>query len=615
MDLHEMRDEGFGKLFVSVSAEGLLHGCVRTEATEDEGWVRPQRFSAAQLKAIGSCQAWHPGLYRQMAACTAGVTVEFETDAESAGLEVRVDHLPRGSQKVIDDAERAGAHGPFDGLSCDVDGRHLPLVLPSEGDDLVEFLLDDPDGVPEPGVRSLPGMGRTHHVRIWLPCLSGCAVGRVVGDGTFVRPVPSRRHLLVIGDSIAQGFVAGDPALSWPSILSLRYDLDLANQGLGGQVFQAGALAGLASAIDPAMIVVALGENYRYEPCSASAVCRDVKNALWEVAHLWPDVPTWVVTPTWHAEDVYATHPRSCYDAVPDIIRTAVAPHEEMHVVEGLALLDASPLLLADGSDHPNRLGSLTIADRMGLVIDSLSEPAQARRARAIEILESAPLCALPLLEPVRRGMGEVEFARPGTVFMRLGRLEQVLWASDRKLGRQVVSAFATPEYIVALGDGIDRDVRRLLGSEHNYPCHLAVYEKAVPVEIDEGHELRILGPSFLRAFLEHYSHPEWLEDGEAESALAAGKVIGGFEDGRLCGFVAEHTEGSIGMLEVFPPYRRRGWARALEGAKINQQLSLGYVPWCQVWPDNVASLALQHSLGLTVLPAGEMHFLFQEGI
>ena len=71
---------------------------------------------------------------------------------------------------------------------------------------------------------------------------------------------------------------------------------------------------------------------------------------------------------------------------------------------------------------------------------------------------------------------------------MRLGRLEQVLWASDRKLGRQVVSAFATPEYIVALGDGIDRDVRRLLGSEHNYPCHLAVYEKAVPVEIDEGH-------------------------------------------------------------------------------------------------------------------------------
>ena len=144
-------------------------------------------------------------------------------------------------------------HGPFDGLSCDVDGRHLPLALPSEGDDLVEFLLDGPDDAPEPGVRSLPGMGRTHHVRIWLPCLSGCAVGRVMGDGTFVRPVSARRRLLVIGDSIAQGFVAGDPALSWPSVLSLRYDLDLANQGIGGQVFQAGVLTGLSSAIDPAM--------------------------------------------------------------------------------------------------------------------------------------------------------------------------------------------------------------------------------------------------------------------------------------------------------------------------------------------------------------------------
>jgi len=615
MNLHEMRGEGLGELFVSASAGELLHGCVRTEAAEDEGWVRPQRFYDAQLKAIGSCQAWHPGLYRQMAACTAGVTVEFETDSESAGLEVRIDHLPRGSRRVIEDVERAGAHGPFDGLSCDVDGRHLPLALPSEGDDLVEFLLDGPDDAPEPGVRSLPGMGRTHHVRIWLPCLSGCAVGRVMGDGTFVRPVSARRRLLVIGDSIAQGFVAGDPALSWPSVLSLRYDLDLANQGIGGQVFQAGVLTGLSSAIDPAMIVVALGENYRYEPCSASGVRRDATIALREVAHLWPDVPTWVVTPTWHAEGVYPTHPRSCYDAVPDIIRAAVAPHEEMHVVEGLALLDASPLLLADDSDHPNRLGSLTIADRMGFVIDSLSEPAQARRERAIEILEKAPLCALPLLEPARRGIGEVEFAQPGAVFLRIGTSDQVIWASDRKLGRRVVSAFARPEWIVALGDGVDKDARRLLGLKHSCPCHLAVYEKTVPVEMDEGRELRVLGPSFLRAFLEHYSHPEWLEDGEVETALAEGKVIGGFEDGRLCGFVAEHTEGSIGMLEVFPPYRRRGWARALEGAKINQHLSLGYVPWGQVWPDNVASLALQRSLGLTVLPADEMRFLSSDEI
>ena len=68
-------------------------------------------------------------------------------------------------------------------------------------------------------------------------------------------------------------------------------------------------------------------------------------------------------------------------------------------------------------------------------------------------------------------------------------------------------------------------------------------------------------------------------------------------------------------MLEVFPPYRRRGWARALEGAKINQHLSLGYVPWGQVWPDNVASLALQRSLGLTVLPADEMRFLSSDEI
>ena len=609
MGLHEMMGEGLGELFAVAPAGGMLHGCVRTEPA-GEGWVRPRRFAVEQLKAIGSCQAWHPGLFRHMAACTAGVNVEFETNSENVGLEIRIDDFPRGSQKVLDDVTRTGSHGPYDGVSCDVDGRHLPLALPPEDDDLVEFSLDCPDDAPEPGVRSLPGMGRTHRVRLWLPCLTSCAVGRVVGDGTFVRPVPARRHMLVIGDSIAQGFVAGDPGLSWPSVLAPHFDLDVMNQGIGGQVFQPGTLRGLASVVDPAMILVALGENYRYEACTSNVVRHDVTFALREVAQLWPDVPTWVMTPTWHSEETSPTHPRSCFAVVPGIIRTAVDSHEEMHLIEGPALLDAGPLLLADDADHPNKLGSLTIADRLAFVIDSLSQPAAERRARAVELLEKEPLAAFPLLEPARRGLGEVEFAQPGAVFLRLDTSNQIVWASDRKLGRRVINAFAVPEWVCALGEGVDKDARRLLGLKHSQSCHLAVYEKGEPIAIDDGFVMRVLGPEFRTAFLEHYSHPEYLDEGEVDGLLASGKVIGGFEDGRLCGFVAEHPEGAIGMLEVFPPYRRHGWARALESAKINQHLSLGYVPWCEVWPDNEASLSLQKSLGLTVMPADGMHYL-----
>ena len=58
--------------------------------------------------------------------------------------------------------------------------------------------------------------------------------------------------------------------------------------------------------------------------------------------------------------------------------------------------------------------------------------------------------------------------------------------------------------------------------------------------------------------------HPEYVED-----RLKAGVIFGAFVDGRLAGFVGEHHEGSMGMLEVVPEFRRRGIAQALEAALI----------------------------------------------
>ncbi len=65
---------------MEVPAEGLLHGAVSLERGAS-GWVRPLRFFPSQLRALGSCAAWHPSLYRAQARTTSGIVVEFETDA------------------------------------------------------------------------------------------------------------------------------------------------------------------------------------------------------------------------------------------------------------------------------------------------------------------------------------------------------------------------------------------------------------------------------------------------------------------------------------------------------------------------------------------------------
>ncbi|MGO5267269.1 GDSL-type esterase/lipase family protein [Parafannyhessea umbonata] len=629
MRLSDMtRGEAPGYALVRADAAALLHGAVRHES-ELEGWIRPWRFSADQMRAMGSCQAWHPGLYRQMGRATAGVCLEFTTDSSEVAVEVRLDGEPVGTREVLKyvDAREAGRQGTareafarqagaavparmHDGLSCEVDGRPLGVRVPAPADDQVTFTLDDPSVAPAEGVMQLPGMGDTHHVRVWLPCLRGCTLRSVVGNGSFIDPVEKRRNLLVLGDSIAQGFVVDDPALAWPTLLAAELGLDVVNQGVGGQVFQPGTLYGLAPAIDPAAVVVALGANYRYEPCRERLVTRDVRSFLEQVARLWEGVPTWVATPLWHDEDAWPSHRMSCFEVVPRLIREQASRFDGMRVVDGAGLLDHDAALMADGFEHPGPAGSRQVARRLGLVMEQASTPQEELRERALSLLAKAPRRTFVLAECLRRGVGSVICARPGCVALREPGGMQMVWATDRELAKDVACALMSDSVTLCLEPSLADDLAGWLGLPVKDPVHLAIYRKKARPRVDAAHPVRPLGPQDLSAVRQRMTHPEYQTDAQTLALLGEGNVLGAFAGGELVGFVGEQTEGSMGMLEVFEDFRRHGWALALESAKICQVLDRGQTPWCEVWPDNVASVRLQRKLGLTVLPATEACFL-----
>ncbi len=75
--------------------------------------------------------------------------------------------------------------------------------------------------------------------------------------------------------------------------------------------------------------------------------------------------------------------------------------------------------------------------------------------------------------------------------------------------------------------------------------------------------------------------------------------IWGLYDEGQLAGFIGLHPEGSMGMLEILPQYRRRGYGYALEAHLIAVHLQRGWTPYCHVVDGNEASLALQRKLGL----------------
>ena len=131
---------------------------------------------------------------------------------------------------------------------------------------------------------------------------------------------------------------------------------------------------------------------------------------------------------------------------------------------------------------------------------------------------------------------------------------------------------------------------------------------RPVPPAPVPGVELRILDESHTDLMFEHY-HMAPGRDYVAER-LAAGAMTGAFLDGVLAGFIGIHEEGSIGMLEVLPAYRRRGLGYALEAGAIRRALKEGASPYCQVIEGNTASMELQKKLGLE-FSDGFVYWLF----
>jgi hypothetical protein len=103
-------------LLICATAAEFVHGTVGLDGRA--GWARPERFLPEQLRALGSCVAWHPGLYKQMARTAAGVCVEFDTDSSEVALELRTPGLSASARSLVDPTLLA--QPSFDGVACEI---------------------------------------------------------------------------------------------------------------------------------------------------------------------------------------------------------------------------------------------------------------------------------------------------------------------------------------------------------------------------------------------------------------------------------------------------------------------------------------------------------------
>lgn len=216
-------------------------------------------------------------------------------------------------------------------------------------------------------------------------------------------------------------------------------------------------------------------------------------------------------------------------------------------------------------------------------------------------ILERDPIRYLDLTEPLRRGEGRVLAASSAGALVALEccQLGFSLVASDLDTAKKLIAYLPPEAELIFVHEAFSLS---LLAEKYKLALSPAFYQAAYckqePLPLPETTvEVKPLELSHLPILLANY---EYGDENYLRLLLSRYSLWGAFEGDTLLAFIGLHSEGTIGLLEVLPPYRRRGLARFLESYLINQELSLGHIPFCQVFEGNVPSLALQRSLGMT---------------
>lgn len=142
--------------------------------------------------------------------------------------------------------------------------------------------------------------------------------------------------------------------------------------------------------------------------------------------------------------------------------------------------------------------------------------------------------------------------------------------------------------------------ISQKLSLEYDSYCTVFAYMSgsAKPPQLPDGVEIRRLDRSHLPLVVKYYHL--FTDEEYFAFLLDKGYFLGIYENGEPAGFIGRHGSGSMGLLEIFPAFRRKGYGFMLEKQLICELLQQGVLPFGHVMAGNDASFALQKKLGFS---------------
>ena len=194
-------------------------------------------------------------------------------------------------------------------------------------------------------------------------------------------------------------------------------------------------------------------------------------------------------------------------------------------------------------------------------------------------VIDADPIRYLDLTQPLARGTGQVVDADAQGALVRValagGGDHYTLSAQTEQRAAELIALLPEDPGYVTWHEEL---CWPLLQKRFGYPgcnfCWQTAYMSASPIPVPEhSFTLRALDESFYPAVRAQYT---LIGDDDLMKTLQRHDVIGAFNGDTLAGFMGWHDDGTLGLLEVYPAYRRRGVASHILDLILEEAKSRG---------------------------------------
>ena len=203
-------------------------------------------------------------------------------------------------------------------------------------------------------------------VTVYFPCHTDAVLTSVMLDeDATVEPHTYDLKMLMIGDSITQGWETQFDSLSYAWRVARHFNADILNQGVGGAYYCEDTFDQLP--FDPDVVTVAYGTNDFGHYHTLEELREHTKKHLTLISKNYAEKRIFVITPIWRERR--EGKPMGRFEDC----RAVIAEEAEalgLTVIDGLCLVPPMPVFFSDAYLHPNDCGMSLYAENLIIALE-----------------------------------------------------------------------------------------------------------------------------------------------------------------------------------------------------------------------------------------------------